>query len=59
MARIGKADLLHGEMASIDGLLESVDAVTPDEVRAVAGDLLASDPALAVVGPFDDPSRFG
>jgi len=59
MARIGKADLLHGEMASIDGLLESVDAVTPDEVRAVAGDLLASDPALAIVGPFDDPSRFG
>lgn len=59
MARIGKADLLHGELASIDGLLESIDAVTPDEVRAVASELLVSDPALAVVGPFDDPSRFG
>ncbi|UPK76627.1 insulinase family protein [Nocardioidaceae bacterium SCSIO 66511] len=58
MARIGKADLLHGEIASIDGLLESIDAVTLDDVREVAGDLLATEPALAVVGPFDDPSRF-
>lgn len=59
MSRIAKADLLHGEMASIDGLLESIDAVTPDQIRAVASDLLASEPALAVVGPFDDPSHFG
>ncbi|UYM04497.1 M16 family metallopeptidase [Solicola gregarius] len=58
MARIGRADLLHGELASIDGLLASIDGVTLDDVRDVAGDLLATEPALAVVGPFDDPSRF-
>ena len=58
MARIGKADLLHGQLASIDGLLASIEAVSLDDIRDVAGDLLASEPALAVVGPFDDPSRF-
>lgn len=59
MARIGKADLLHGELASIDGLLASIEGVSLDDIRDVAGDLLASEPALAVVGPFDDPTRFG
>ncbi|MGH3360340.1 MAG: M16 family metallopeptidase [Nocardioidaceae bacterium] len=58
MARIGKADLLHGELSSIDELLGTVDAVTLDDVREVAAQLLDAEPALAVVGPFDDPSRF-
>ena len=58
MARIGKADLLHGEIASIDGLLASIEAVTLDDIREVASDLLSSEPALAIVGPFDDASRF-
>ncbi|MDO9377556.1 MAG: pitrilysin family protein [Nocardioidaceae bacterium] len=57
MSRIGKADLLHGELASVDEVLRSIDAVTPDEVREVAT-LLAADPAVAVVGPFDDADRF-
>lgn len=59
MARIGKADLLHGEISGIDELLSTVDAVTLDDVRSVAAQLLDAEPALAVVGPFDDPSRFG
>ena len=58
MARVAKAEMLNGELVGLDELLRRVDAVTIDEVRALAAELLASDPTLAVVGPFDDPSRF-
>ena len=58
MSRIGKADLLHGDLPSIDEVLTRIDAVTLDDVRDLAADLLAATPALAIVGPFDDPSRF-
>jgi predicted Zn-dependent peptidase len=39
---------------SVDDLLARVDAVTADEVNAVAADLLAQRMSLAVVGPFDE-----
>jgi predicted Zn-dependent peptidase len=58
MSRIAKADLLHGELLSIDEVITRIDAVTLDDVRELAAELLASTPALAVVGPFDDPDRF-
>jgi predicted Zn-dependent peptidase len=58
MSRIGKADLLHGELPSIDAVLARIDAVDLDDVRALAADLLAATPALAIVGPFDDATRF-
>jgi predicted Zn-dependent peptidase len=57
MSRIGKADLMHGELDSIDEVLARIDAVTLDDVNAVAA-LLATPPTLAVVGPFDDTDRF-
>ncbi len=59
MSRIGKSDLLHGELASIGEVIARIDAVTLDEVRQVASDHLAGTPSLAVVGPFEDSSRFG
>jgi predicted Zn-dependent peptidase len=58
MGRIAKADLLHGELLSIDEVIARIDAVTLDDVRELAAELLAATPALAVVGPFDDPDRF-
>ena len=58
MARVAKAELLHGELVGLDELLRRVDAVTVDDVRALAAGLLGTDPTLAVVGPFDDASRF-
>ena len=33
MSRLAKADLLHGELTSIDDTLERVQAVTPDDVQ--------------------------
>jgi predicted Zn-dependent peptidase len=58
MGRLAKAELVYGELLSMDEILQRIDAVTLDEIRAVAGELLEAAPTLAVVGPFDDPDRF-
>jgi len=58
MARVAKAEMLHGELVGLEELLRRVDAVTLDEVQQLAADLLAAPPTLAVVGPFDDLGRF-
>ncbi|WP_250282251.1 MULTISPECIES: M16 family metallopeptidase [unclassified Frankia] len=53
MSRIGKSELVHGELLSVDEILARVDAVTRDDVRAVAAELLTRPLALGVIGPFD------
>ncbi len=56
MTRIGKSELVHGELLGVDELLDRIDAVTLDDVRAVAADVLGAAPSLAVIGPFE-PDR--
>jgi len=51
MSRIGKAELIHDELLSIDEVIARIDGVTLDEVREVAADILARPEVLAVVGP--------
>ena len=58
MVRIGKSELVYGELQSLDDALGRIDAVTLDEVRDVAAELLAEPPSLSIIGPFDDPSKF-
>ncbi|GAB3424473.1 M16 family metallopeptidase [Flindersiella endophytica] len=59
MGRLAKAELVYGDLLSLDQILTRIDAVTLDDVRVVARDLLDSiQPSLAVVGPFDGPDRF-
>jgi predicted Zn-dependent peptidase len=53
MSRLGKSELLYDDMLSVDDLLARVDAVTVDEVRALAAELLTRPMSLAIVGPFD------
>jgi predicted Zn-dependent peptidase len=53
MSRIGKAELLAGDLWSTADVLAAIDAVTVDDVRAVAAVLLDVAPTLAVIGPFD------
>jgi predicted Zn-dependent peptidase len=54
MSRLAKSELLHGDLMSVDDLLARVDAVTAEEVNAVAATFLAQPMSLAVVGPFDE-----
>jgi predicted Zn-dependent peptidase len=58
MGRLAKAELVYHELPSVDELLNTIDAVTLDNVREVAAAVLAGSPALAVVGPFADADRF-
>jgi predicted Zn-dependent peptidase len=58
MTRLGKAELVYGEYATIDDVLARIDAVTADDVRAVAAELAERPRSLAVVGPFDEDATF-
>jgi predicted Zn-dependent peptidase len=58
MSRLGKAELVYPRLEPVDEILASINAVSHDDVRAVAADVLGQRKALAVVGPFDDPSGF-
>ena len=51
MIRLGKAELIHDELLEIDAVLARIDAVTLDEVRAVAAEVFSREEILAVVGP--------
>jgi predicted Zn-dependent peptidase len=59
MNRIGKSELCWGDQLSVDDLLARIAAVTPDDVRAVARDVLGRRPSLAVIGPLKDKQAAG
>ena len=54
MNRIGKSELCWGAQMSTDDMLARIAAVTPDDVRAVARDVLGQRPSLSVIGPLKD-----
>jgi predicted Zn-dependent peptidase len=58
MTRIAKAELVSGELPSVDQALAAIDAVTMNEINAVAKDVLAQKPTIAVVGPYKNQSEF-
>jgi hypothetical protein len=58
MSRLGKAELVYPRLEPVDEVLTSIGAVTSDEIREVAADILNRPKALAVVGPFGDPAPF-
>jgi predicted Zn-dependent peptidase len=58
MSRLGKSELVYPRLEPVEEVLAAIDAVTHDDIRAVAADILTRSRALAVVGPFDDPSAF-
>ena len=51
MSRIGKAELVHDSLLTIDEVLGRITGVTVDECRAVAAEIFARPEVLAVVGP--------
>jgi len=58
MSRLGKSELVYGELLTIEEILAKISAVTLEDVRAVAAEVLAAKPTLAVIGPFDDDKQF-
>ena len=58
MTRLAKGDLLYDELLGVDELLAKVDAVTMDDVRGIAAEVLDRPMSLAAIGPFAD-HQFG
>jgi predicted Zn-dependent peptidase len=54
MSRIAKGELLYDEIPSIDDIIARIDAVTSDDISALAGELLTEPPTYAAIGPFDE-----
>ncbi|WP_129842781.1 pitrilysin family protein [Streptomyces sp. RFCAC02] len=54
MHRLGKSELCWGNQLPVDDMLARFAAVTPDDVREVARDVLGQRPSLSVIGPVKD-----
>jgi predicted Zn-dependent peptidase len=58
MMRLGKSELVHPRLASVDEILTAIDEVSHDDIKAVAADVLTRPKVLAVVGTHEDPEVF-
>ena len=58
MTRIAKAELVSGELPSVDQTLELIDAVTSEEIHAVANTLFKQNATIGVVGPYKNVREF-
>ena len=58
MSRIGKSELVYGEVMRFDEILKRIAMVTPDDIREIASAVLPQSSTLAIVGPFKNESKF-
>ena len=58
MSRIGKSELVYGEVLGFDTILQEISKVSSNDIRQLAGEFLTKSPTLAVVGPFPKRSIF-
>jgi predicted Zn-dependent peptidase len=58
MSRLGKSELVYPRLEPVDEVLAAIDAVSHDDIRGIATEILTRPKTLAVVGPFDDASAF-
>ncbi len=54
MHRLGKSEVCWGEQLSVDDMLARISAVTLDDVRQVAAEVLGGRPSLSVIGALTD-----
>lgn len=54
MSRIGKSELVYERLMTVDEVLGRIEAVTSEEIAAVAEDILNRPLTLAVIGPYSD-----
>jgi predicted Zn-dependent peptidase len=58
MTRIAKGELLYGEYMSLDDTLSKIDAVSIQDIKALAAQLFTQKALLCVVGSFNDQDQF-
>jgi predicted Zn-dependent peptidase len=54
MNRVGRSQLIHGNVMTFDELVARTEAVDHDDLRRVAERVLGAERVLAVVGPFKE-----
>ena len=54
MSRIGRSELIHHAVLTVDEVVARISAVTLDDAARVAASVLGNDRVLAVVGPVED-----
>ena len=52
MSRLGKSEIAHGEILTVNESLRRIEAVTLDDARRVAERVLSQPMTLTVLGPF-------
>jgi len=58
MSRLGKSEISHGEILTVDQILRRISRVSLDQAQAAAARVLSRPLTLAVLGPFDE-EEFG
>jgi predicted Zn-dependent peptidase len=58
MSRLGKSELVYGELMTVDEVIAAIDAVTLDDVNDMAAELFIRPTSLAVIGPFKQGQEF-
>ena len=58
MSRIGKNEIVYGQVMGFDDILKAVSAVNAQDIKEIAGAFLTKTPTLALVGPFKSESKF-
>jgi predicted Zn-dependent peptidase len=58
MSRLGKSELVYGELMTVNEVIAAIDSVTLDDVQQVAADLFTRPTSLAVIGPYSDGQAF-
>ncbi len=58
MSRIGKNEIVYGQVMDFDDILTSIDRVSAQDIREIASEFLVKTPTLALVGPFRNEAKF-
>ena len=58
MSRIGKNEIVYGQVMDFDEILRAIARVSTEDIREIASEFLVKTPTLALVGPFKNESKF-
>ena len=58
MSRIGKNEIVYGQVMDFDDILKAISRVSAQDIREIANEFLVKTPTLALVGPFKNESKF-
>jgi predicted Zn-dependent peptidase len=58
MSRIGKNEIVYGQVMDFDDILKAISRVSAEDIREIASEFLLKTPTLALVGPFKNESKF-